>query len=147
MRRALKYFFPIITVCVLAFIWHNSAADAVESTEASDRVLEIIKSLIGEQTFITDYLVRKAAHFSEFALLGYCLCMDARLWTRDIIKVALFVPLMALMSACIDETVQLFSLNRASMLADVWLDFSGAIFGALFCAAVLWIVCRLIKNK
>ena len=84
-------------------------------------------------------LLRKAAHFSEFALLGLLYCGRHRL-----VKGEAPVHLMGfgLAVACIDETIQIFTPGRASSLIDVWIDASGFALGLL-----LIVIFHTISNK
>ncbi len=90
------------------------------------------------------FLVRKAAHFSEFALLGALMCMllarpdgRGRFWWPEII---------CLCVAAIDETIQLMSDGRAAQLRDVVLDLSGATAGVL-CACILLAVLGAVQKR
>ena len=84
------------------------------------------------------HLVRKAAHFSEYALLGFfmgllCVSRDGRL--RFLLPECL-----CLAAAFIDEGIQLFSEGRGASLRDVCIDLSGATLGVLIALLVLVIV-------
>ncbi len=84
------------------------------------------------------YLVRKAAHFSEYTLLGFfmgllCVSRDDRL--RFLLPEGL-----CLVAALIDEGIQLFSEGRGASLRDVCIDLSGATLGVLIALLVLVIV-------
>ena len=46
--------------------------------------------------------------------------------------------LLGLLAAFLDETLQLFS-GRGSMVADVWLDFAGVVFGVAVITLGRWI--------
>ena len=117
----------ILILLNLALIWGNSLMDAENSSAVSGGVLAFIgqffPALLTEagHTFL-----RKAAHFSEFALLGLLFCGRYRL-TRKEIPVSLMG--FGLAVACIDETIQIFTPGRASSLIDVWIDTSGFALG------------------
>lgn len=85
-------------------------------------------------------LIRKIAHFSEFALLGL-LCSGLAVLELEKIPVGLLGAGLAV--ACIDETIQLYVPGRASSLLDVWIDTSGFAFGLV----VFLIGYHLVKNK
>ncbi len=94
------------------------------------------------------FLVRKAAHFSEYALLGYlmgllCVSRDGR--SRFLLPEA-----GCLAAAAVDECIQLFSVGRSAQLRDVCIDLSGATLGltvALVLLAVLRVFYRLATPK
>ena len=65
-------------LAALAFIWGNSLDSAVESAVKSGRVRELLQPLLERlvgQGGVTDHLVRKLAHFTEFAVLGALLLL------------------------------------------------------------------------
>lgn len=125
-----------LLVMLLAFIWGNSLMGAEASQAFSDFVGRILgflsqKEIAGVTTGGSGIL-RKIAHFTEFAALGMCLC-----WLTGMLRKA---PIQALLGgflvACVDETIQCFVPNRGPGLLDVALDTCGAAAGiALLLAA------------
>lgn len=104
----------------LALIWGNSAMNGDQSGQASDWVLALLAFLPEGELGV--YLVRKAAHFSEFALLGFLMGWMGLLTKGQ----TQFAQLgLGLGCACVDETIQYFVPGRASMLLDLWLDTAG----------------------
>lgn len=114
-RRVL---FTVLTVLWLAVIWGHSLMPAVVSKQESGGILAL---LIGTFPFLTDHMIRKAAHFAEYAVLGGLLFGATAGGKRS----PAFPPLMGLLTAMTDETIQLFSEGRSGQISDVWLDFSG----------------------
>lgn len=138
------------TIAVAVAIFLFSTQDGPESSAASNRIAEIIIDLIdpnfdslpeADQLSIFSFvkkLVRKGAHFTEFAVLGffirllmgsYCLSHPSR-WAW----------LAGTLYACTDEVHQLFVAARAGMWQDVLLDSCGVLAGAAVAYAVreLW---------
>ena len=125
-----------VTLLYVAFIFHNSMTPAAESSRQSGRVLVMALELadrvgLGGQ-WITEHLIRKAAHFAEYALLGILLYgtvtqYSLRAQMRRVLQCWLG---MAIPFA--DETIQLFVEGRSGQLGDVWLDMSGILAGFLF---------------
>ncbi|MCR4770693.1 MAG: VanZ family protein [Oscillospiraceae bacterium] len=126
----------ILIFLTLAFIWGNS----LMSRDESDGLSRWILQHIFRGVFIVDdidsgnHILRKCAHFTEFAFLGLLLCVrfrgKRRFW--------LFGNL-AFAAAAADETIQLFS-GRGSRAADVLLDCSGAVFGIIVASVLLSLV-------
>lgn len=117
----------------LALIWGNSMLPGEDSGAISGGIVAWLGEFI--PFFATDAghtLLRKAAHFSEFALLGMLWCGRYRLRHG---RVGFGQTGLGLAVACIDETIQIISPGRASSLLDVWLDTAG--FGAGLCAISL----------
>ena len=158
----LRFAIPIlITVLWLSFIYSNSLKNSVESGEQSGKVHEIVNDVaqnIGIQEPITEPQVRESAHFIEFAVLSMLLCCD--LWAFGVISVRkkLYVSLLFLLAtlpasallAGIDELLQKFSEGRATDIADVLTDTSGALTALLIFAAsfsLLVLINRLVKRR
>ena len=133
-RNWYKYLFIIITFFVIGFIWWNSSKNVEESSGISQGVLYEIMQIfarIGISTDITEHIIRKLAHFTEFTALGILLSIDTVLFLKNM-KQYVWIPLfIGLLVALIDETIQLFPVGRSSSVKDVWLDFSGVIFGTI----------------
>ena len=120
--------FFVLTAAMLAFAFIHSAMPAQVSAEESGGVLDFLYSLLprlGISMELTDHIVRKLAHFTEFTVIG----MLDRLQTYRYSVCVLFTGLAA---AVTDETIQLFSEGRSGQITDVLLDFSGVVTGMLF---------------
>ena len=117
-----------ILICLnLALIWGNSLLPGVSSEAVSGGVLAFLGRFL--PVLLTESghtLLRKAAHFSEFALLGLLFCGRHRLVRRE---TPAHLMGFGLAVACIDETIQIFTPDRASSLIDVWIDTSGFALG------------------
>ena len=110
-------------------------------------------NLISLSTLI--FLVRKTAHFTEYAILGGLFFLNLRSWlksnttlvkiskpqttktvakkiTLDLIKYSLFMSiLLSFLYACTDEIHQIFVPGRSAQFRDVLIDTLGASFGAI----------------
>ena len=135
-----KRILSILIVLNLALIWGNSMLTGLSSEAVSGGLLAFLGRFL--PVLLTEAghtFLRKAAHFSEFALLGLLYCGRHRL-----VKGEAPVHLMGfgLAVACIDETIQIFTPGRASSLIDVWIDASGFALGLL-----LIVIFHTISNK
>ena len=135
-----KRILSILILLNLALIWGNSMLTGLSSEAVSGGILALLGRFL--PVLLTEAghtLLRKAAHFSEFALLGLLYCGRHRL-----VKGETPVHLMGfgLAVACIDETIQIFTPGRASSLIDVWIDASGFALGLL-----LIVIFYTISNK
>lgn len=124
----------IATIC---FIFSNSMKVAEVSSAASGRVLRQVQSILirlghpGLAQRVTMHLVRKLAHFCEYALEGFWLMLCLRVYTRRYVRHVSWPLLVGLLTALADETIQMFSSGRSSQITDVWLDFVGICCGLL----------------
>ena len=117
---------------ILAFIWGNSAMPG----ETSGALSGWLGGLMGKiAPFLTTeaglHFLRKAAHFSEFAALGFVLSwMFGMLSQRSVWRFCL--PLLCgAAAAFIDEAIQIFSPGRYSSSVDGLIDCSGVLTGSL----------------
>ena len=111
----------------LALIWGNSLLPGTSSDAVSGGVLAFLGRFL--PVLLTEAghtFLRKAAHFSEFALLGLLYGGRHRLVKGE---TPVHLMLFGLSVACIDETIQIFTPERASSLIDVWIDASGFALG------------------
>ncbi len=123
----------VLIALTLAYIWHNSVESIPVSRSRSEELVEILEPILEPvvgKGKVTDHFVRKAAHFTEFALLGAELRLLFLLLGFGTVQGHANALFAALAAAVVDETIQYFY-GRGSMVLDVALDFGGAFFGAL----------------
>jgi len=77
------------------------------------------------------FYVRKAAHFSEYALLGILAFLNAVQYLKTAGKRFLVTLPFCLLYAASDEFHQLFTDGRYGSPVDVMIDFSGSVTGIL----------------
>ena len=136
-------------LAALAFIWGNSLESAVESSLKSGRVRELIEPLLEllvGQGNVTDRMVRKLAHLTEFAVLGALLLLLTAAAFRVRLQSVLNCQFFLLLAALTDETIQLFT-GRGSQVRDVWLDFAGGTAGLLAMLLLLWLLRCLFRPR
>ena len=113
---------------LLCFIWGNSLLPGEISGRISDWVKELLSFLLpSEVPGVTTGggLLRKIAHFSEFAALGFCLC-----WRFGMLEKRKIMALVyGFGAACVDETIQIFVPDRGPSPKDVAIDTCGAAVG------------------
>lgn len=95
------------------------------------------------------FLVRKGAHFSEFALLGFSLMLHILQWKkRTTVRVPwLWAWTIGTAYAISDEIHQHFVGGRYPAVTDVCIDSSGVLAGILFLMGLLWCLSRRNRNK
>ena len=75
----------LLLLLTVFFIWNNSMESIPESAERSQGIMELLAPylewLVGQGN-VSNHLVRKLAHFAEFALLGVELMLLARIWGK-----------------------------------------------------------------
>lgn len=146
----------IVSICLLIitiiFIWSNSAESGVKSSEKSSRIVDFIKPTLDRNDNIPyeqfEIIIRKGAHFLEFAVLGAELSISyifgALLKNKKHNNKAIIMIIPAFFIAFADELIQLTSDGRACRFSDIIIDTSGALLGILI---ILLISELLIKNN
>lgn len=143
MKRKSVYLMLCIVWMIVIFCL--SAQSGGESGGLSDRVILFLERLSGLDllhggTFAADmvrFVVRKAAHMSEYAILAMLLYAYFRAAGHK--KSICWALLTAFLYACSDEFHQLFVPGRSGRWQDVCIDTSGAVLGLLFQQLILYV--------
>ncbi len=129
-----------VFVLAVCFIWGNSMRQGVDSSHLSNEAFFMIQGILADlglpYSWLTDHIVRKTAHFTEYTALGI-IAMQAFTPHRDkFCWAALGTFLLAVLAIpCLDETLQLFVDGRSGQVSDVLLDCSGILFGSILTLA------------
>lgn len=144
-RRSKMRMMLCVTLLILlvAFIWGNSLLPASMSSALSRWVRSVLGFTVQGSESTGEGVLRKLAHFSEFALLGVCLSWLFAMLQSRYAKIAALAVACAALTACVDETIQFFSPGRNPSLIDVGIDTAGAAVGV----TLLFIGYTFIKNK
>ncbi len=157
----LRALLTALCLCMLAFIFGNSLQTGEQSSGLSRKVTDAVQKLCGlfaPESWIATAtgeaydklhgIVRTAAHFSEFALLGALFCWCYRAYTRD--KTFLFLPVgLLVLVPIVDEFLQRSSADRIADIADMLVDTAGGLCGFSFALLTLLIgfICKRKKEK
>jgi VanZ family protein len=136
--------FWVLTVVVMGLIFFFSSRTADESSQQSDFLLKFLRMIFGEGA-LSDFLVRKAAHFCEFALLSFMFNFSF-LFSCGKPKRILSVSLSSAYAAT-DEFHQLFVEGRACQFVDWLIDSAGALTGLLAFCLLLIIIHKIKVSK
>lgn len=135
----------IINLCVVAFIFMHSLTPATISAEESGTVTGWLDCIFPFQ--LSDYIVRKLAHFTEYSALGFVTSFTVYYFYKKPLG-GLFVKLfVSLFTAVIDEAIQLNVEGRSGQVTDILLDFSGCINGILVSTLIIFIYIYYKKRK
>ena len=127
--------FSVTTALLLCFIWGNSMQNGEESNLQSKAVLEWMMTFLPAEALqkweILHFLLRKAAHFSEYCMLALSLSgLFYHIYLVYRKKNVLTGFFLVLLAAVLDEWIQRYT-GRTSSVIDVLIDFSGGCFGFL----------------
>ena len=127
-RPALPW--AVALVLWIAFIWGHSLVQGPQSSAESGAVVGLLRPLFEAvgvaDTDVMSLVVRKCAHFSEYAVLG------------AISRGLLVARLAESGRPAIDESIQLFVPGRSGSPVDVCIDLAGVVAGA----ALSWALSR-----
>lgn len=102
-------------------------------------MLDELEALPEEHLSTLNYIVRKAAHFTEFFILG-CLSIITLIQIK-ISRKRLWAILYCVLIAGMDELLQLFVSGRAGRITDVFIDSAGVACGISLVCYVYVIKC------
>ena len=146
--KRIRLILSIIILLTVAIIWGHSFMTPEMSTEESSFVKEIVEAVVqsvsnNEAFTIPEIVIRKSAHFFEYAVLGLelviLITINKSLQADDDKKGGLIKKLLSLYPTAfiisllvgfVDETIQYFT-GRYSSIWDVLLDLAGASFSIL----------------
>lgn len=154
-----KILYRVITGLLLAgwmfTIFSFSAQPAVESDKVSGTVayrvmkvcdglfhMELTEEKLEKYAENINYPIRKAAHMTEYAILGllsFACCLGYRDRGRNSYLTALGI---AVVYAATDEIHQLYIPGRAGRFSDVCIDAAGAALGLI----LLYFILKIIGN-
>ena len=103
----------------------------------SNFFVRFISGLTGIEEESLSFIVRKAAHFTEFMILGICLALNVidalRIKGKSLgmPRTWLILWLMGTAYAVTDEVHQFFVPERACAVTDMLIDSAGVAFGAM----------------
>ena len=124
----------LLVVLTVAFIWGNSLMPGTVSGAISDWAGAVLSRIFGGavDTVHGHGVLRKLAHGTEYLLLGvelYLLLRPEKPWST--------LALSGVLTALLDETIQLFVPERCGQIKDVWIDLGGFTTGVLLCILVI----------
>lgn len=148
-----RILFTLCIVGTIIFIFSNSAQVAQVSSGRSGEITMKLNELLGRlhpRFQLTEHIVRKLAHLTEYMMLGFWLMLTLRVYTKRVVSHISWPLFFGLLVPVADESIQMFTDGRSAEVRDVLIDFSGVLLG-LFVALLLLLFIRmisiLIKNK
>ena len=153
--RKILYWIPVLIIMITIFCF--SSQNAETSSQTSGGFSEILARLIYsdfenksnayqmELINRCQFFVRKTAHFSIYAVMGFFSFIAFRQYDK-VPKKQLFAAILCLVYSISDEIHQSFIPGRSCELRDVFIDFSGAVTGIAFLSLLLMLYNRR-KNR
>lgn len=145
--------FGILTLAIMVFIFVQSAMPDVVSAEESNLIVEIIRSIMEKASVsvsnqeMLSFLVRKCAHFTEYAVFGASLAALGREIGPKVALLPAICWLFGTFYAVTDEIHQLFVPGRFGQFTDVVIDSMGVATGILFFIIIRRVIIRRVAKK
>lgn len=80
--------FTAALIACIMFIFRNSLENGAQSSARSQAVMQLVNSALAKVHLgpLSEHLIRKLAHFSEFALEGFLLMLCIRVYTKHFVR-------------------------------------------------------------
>lgn len=135
--------FAVLSFLTMCFIFSQSVLSREESGGLSAGIVAWLKPILDPNGMLSEdtfhYYLRKAAHFTEFAVFGCFISGFTVNFGLYLQRKYVALPLLLSLSVAVcDEFIQYFT-GRGSMVTDVVIDFSGAVFGLLAVRLIIWL--------
>lgn len=154
-----RVLFALMTLAVMTYIFMLSAETAEQSSQTSAGLIE--KAV---DTFVSSYkempveekeqlvsslqdIVRKAAHFTIFAALGFFTSCFAATYKGKLLKKLLICQAFCSLYATSDEYHQTFSEGRSFQLSDIVMDSFGSLCGILFVFLIIFLYVKISEKR
>ncbi len=151
-KRVMLLVSGMLVLVWMVFIFCMSSKNSADSTQISNGVTAFLQRLffsqwaeLGNAEFEErmsgfHYLIRKAAHFLEFTVLGALLAYFIRQFRLKNGAVFALSFGAGVLYAFLDELHQFFVPGRSMETFDVCVDAAGVFFGIMICFAVLYLL-------
>lgn len=133
----------------IAFIWGNSLLPGEISGAISNGLKTFLEMLIGaqEDTPGGGGLLRKLAHFTEFACLGMLFRWLFGMLLEKKWQYYTWPLTAGFAVACVDETIQMFVPDRGPHVKDVGIDTLGLALGIMIISLITHIKSKKLKEN
>lgn len=153
-----RVFFLLLVILMCSIIFLFSSQNGSESKSISRGFVYNILNIFPEFSEKTSlekvqivenfqFLVRKAAHFSVYTMLGLAAMCLLSTYQINMKKKIIISFLIGFIYAIIDEIHQLFSPGRTAMIFDVFVDSVGVIFGISIVCLIMYLLDKRNGNK
>lgn len=138
-KTAIKRIVLLVLIIIWAvFVFNFSNQTGEESSGLSRKVAELFFHT-EEALAIAEPIIRKLAHFAEYALGGFLMYLLVDTYPFSKKKKFIITLLLGIWYAAIDEIHQLFVPARSGTIRDVCIDTLGFTSGILFTKFVLFL--------
>lgn len=153
-QHVILKFIPMILIMVMIFYFSSRVGD--ESSVQSGFIVDLIRRICNKLFDVSfaesainllTKIVRKSAHFTEYALLGWFTVYAIRGLVKRKWPACIFAEAIVFLYAVSDEFHQYFVPGRSSSPVDVGIDSLGALLGIWLYMLAAVIIDRIRKKK
>ncbi len=125
--------FAILSTAWGIFIFSNSLKTGTQSAQMSDSIVDKLVSKLGLSVDVDllTLLIRKAAHLSEFLILGLLVSLTFYYMNKRFKYNTMTILFIGLSAGVFDEFLQSIVVGRSSEVRDILIDFAGILIGFL----------------
>jgi VanZ family protein len=150
-RTVLNLLIWIGVGCYVAWIFSNSLTIGEYSSAVSTKAANFLLRYVNRAGFTIDFnlfhhYVRKLAHFSEYALLGFMLVLAIRIAPLMKSKFLNFIIIMIGIPLT-DELLQHFVPGRTTAFLDSFIDMAGILAGSFVAYVLVLIILDIFKKR
>lgn len=156
--KVIRFILALLLIATFGMIFNFSNQDSDKSGSTSQKVTETITKDIksiqklnkNEKAKIIDKIedvIRKIAHFSLYALVGFLLMSLLITYNINEKNKIISTVIIGAIYAISDEIHQSFVSGRSGQVSDVFLDTLGVAVGGLFILLIIKILNKFKKNK
>ncbi|MEG0691538.1 MAG: VanZ family protein, partial [Oscillospiraceae bacterium] len=123
--------FAILSTAWGIFIFSNSLKTGTQSSAVSDSIVDklVLKLGLSIDVDLLTLLIRKAAHLSEYLLLGLLISLCCYYTKKRFQYNILTILFLGLSASVLDEFLQTFIVGRSGEVRDILIDFAGILIG------------------
>lgn len=146
LKRHAKLLISLLLIFQMLFIFAMSSFGSDSSNAQSSQIIQVLHQVFpnlssrtsGLDASVLTFIVRKTAHFTEYAILGVLFYFFYRqtLPQKNGLQLFVLAILSSFLYACTDEIHQLFVPGRSGQFTDVLVDTLGAFCGCLLLLAI-----------
>ena len=144
LKHHAKLLISLLLIFQMLFIFAMSSFGSDSSNAQSGQIIQVLHQVFpslshasGPDASVLTFIVRKTAHFTEYAILGILFYFFYRqiLPQKNGLRLFVLAILSSFLYACTDEIHQLFVPGRSGQFTDVLVDTLGSFFG---CASLVF---------
>lgn len=146
LKRHAKLLISLLLIFQMLFIFTMSSFGSDSSNAQSSQIIQVLHQVFPNlssrasdlDVSTLTFIVRKTAHFTEYAILGILFYFFYRqiLPQKNGLRLFVLAILSSFLYACTDEIHQLFVPGRSGQFTDVLVDTLGAFCGCLLLLAI-----------